>query len=97
MMTSYFDNLEFYMFSPLDQFGDDDNSTGLSDNMLTDLIPSVWRAEELLDFIGIGEVDSIIDWATVLLTTSGTTVFDDEDAGDIESAPLTAGLNQDDL
>ena len=41
-MTNFLNNtLEFYMFSPLDQFGDDDSSVGLLDNMLTDLIPNV--------------------------------------------------------
>lgn len=84
-MTNLLNNsLEFYMFSPLDQFGDDDSSVGLLDNMLTDLIPNVWYIEELVDFTGAGEVDGLVDWATVLLTTSGTALFDDEDAGDSE-------------
>jgi hypothetical protein len=39
-MLTYITNVDFYMFSPLDQFGDDDSSVGLVDNMLTDLLPN---------------------------------------------------------
>jgi len=76
--------LELYMFSPLDQFGDDECSVGLLDNMLTDLIPGMGYIEDLLDFTGANEFDSIGDWITIALTTSGTMLFDDEDAGDSE-------------
>jgi hypothetical protein len=53
--------LEFYMFSPLDQFGDDESSVGLLDNMLTDLAPGMGYLEDLLDFTGANEIDSFGD------------------------------------
>jgi hypothetical protein len=49
------------MFSPLDQFGDDEDSVGLLDNILTDLIPGMGYLEDLLDFTGANEVDSLGD------------------------------------
>ncbi len=39
--------LELYVFSPQDQFGDDDRSVGLLNNMLVDLIPNARYIEEL--------------------------------------------------
>jgi len=84
--------LELYMFSPLDQFDDDECSVGLLDNMLTDLIPGMGYVEDLLDFTGANEIDSTGDWTTIALTTaltialitSSTMLFDYEDAGDSE-------------
>jgi hypothetical protein len=61
MMAGINNVLEFYMFSPLDQFGDDECSVGLLDNMLTDLIPGMGYMEDLLDFTGANEFDSIGD------------------------------------
>jgi len=81
---NYLYNTNFYLFSPLDQFGDDDSFVGLLDNALLDLLPSMWYLDDLIDFTGFGELDGIADWATVALATSGTAIFDDEDAGDSE-------------
>jgi hypothetical protein len=61
MTVSINNLLEIYMFSPLDQFGDDECSVGLLDNTLTDLIPGMGYIEDLLDFTGANEFDSIGD------------------------------------
>jgi len=53
--------LEIILNSPLDQFGDDEDSTGLLDNALIDLLPDSGYLEDLLDFTGITEVDSLGD------------------------------------
>lgn len=78
------DLLEILLASPLDQFGDDEDSAGLLDNHLTDLLPGRGYLEDLLDFIGITELDSLSDWAIIALATSGTVIFDDEDSSDSE-------------
>jgi hypothetical protein len=60
MTLSLQNRLELYMFSLLDQFGDDEDSVGLLDNMLADLIPGMGYLEDLLDFTGANEADSLI-------------------------------------
>jgi hypothetical protein len=59
MMINPNNLLEFYMFFPLDQFGDDECYVGLLDNMLTDLIPGIDYVEDLLDFIRTNQPSSI--------------------------------------
>jgi hypothetical protein len=85
LLNSYnLDLLEILLASPLDQFGDDEDSTGLLDNILTDLLPDGGYLEDLLDFTGIVEIDSLSDWAIIALASSGTVIFDDEDSSDSE-------------
>jgi len=60
-MLNYLYNTGFYLFSPLDQFGDDDSFVGLLDNALLDLLPSMWYLDDLVDFTGFGELDGIAD------------------------------------
>jgi ATP synthase subunit 6 len=87
--------LEIILNSPLDQFGDDEDSTGLLDNTLIDLLPDSGYLEDLLDFTGITEIDSLGDWAIIALSSSGTIFFDDEDASDSEweeSDMTTSGM-----
>jgi hypothetical protein len=62
LLYSYnLDLLEILLASPLDQFGDDEDSTGLLDNALTDLLPDGGYLEDLLDFTAVTEVDSLSD------------------------------------
>jgi len=89
------DLFEIILNSPLDQFGDDEDSTGLLDNALTDLLPDGGYLEDLLDFTGINEIDSFSDWAIIALASSGTMIFDDEDSSDSEweeSDMTTSGM-----
>ena len=59
-MLTYITNADFYMFSPLDQFGDDDSSVGLVDNMLTDLLPNTQYSEKFMNFTKVLDDLSIL-------------------------------------
>jgi hypothetical protein len=76
--------LELLMYSPLDQFGDDEDVVGLLDNALTDILPDGGYLEDLIDFTGFSEIDNLGDWVTILLAGGGTVIFDDEDSSDSE-------------
>lgn len=70
--------------SPLDQFGADSDFFGVLDNSFIDIIPATEYLDEVLSFLGLTEIDSLADWAAILLAISGTMLFDDEDSSDSE-------------
>lgn len=87
--------LNFYLSSPLDQFGTDSDFVGVLDNFITDFIPASSALDDLVSFIGLTEFDSAADWLTIILANSGTLLFDDEDSSDSqweESNVIISGL-----
>lgn len=83
----------FFIASPLDQFGTDADFTGALDNIITDFIPLAEFFDDMISFIGLTEVDSLSDWMAIILATSGTLIFDDEDSSESEWEEGTAAIS----
>lgn len=84
--TNLFDYINnIYLASPLDQFSDDDeNVLSITDYSLLDTIPGIIYLDELFDWSGLSEFDSLSDWVALTLGNAGVFLFDDEDSDSSE-------------
>ena len=69
MLTNMKTIIEIYMFTQFGQFNDDEDSVGLLDNVLTDLILVMGGVEDLLDFTEANEFASLGGWITRITRT----------------------------
>ena len=62
----------YFLASPLDQFGDDDeNVLSILDTSIFDSIPGAKFLDEIIDWSAISEFDSLSDWVALALGTNG--------------------------
>lgn len=83
-------NINEYMFffhnilaSPLDQFGDDDDSF-FEDFTLIDMLYNIFFVQEFLNFSAFDEFSDINNIASMLFSNVGSLLFDDEDSDNSE-------------
>jgi hypothetical protein len=85
---------EYYIGSPLDQFGEDDEDVlSILDYSNIDNIPGIAFIDELCDYFVLSEFSSISDWAALLLGNTGVFIFDDEDTDSSEWDDGDAGVS----